>query len=255
MSNFSNMFTKIIRKINPQYGYRESDTIIASFPKSGRNWVRFLLANSIVVKSGKDIDIHFKNSSKWISTTEPKSPPTSCRYPRIVSDHDEYKGQATNVVYIVRHPADVMESFYVYKRDRWNVPVGKFSDFIRSNEWGIKAWSSHVKSWCNVVDVLVKFEELKKDAGKQLRNIYRLFDEDIDHEEVQKAVERSSFENMARMEEKYGLPEKNGADPNFRFMRKGEASKGEEYFNKEDYRYLRSIAGNLIDELGYDTPL
>ena len=59
----------LVRRVDPQFGYRESDVLIPSFPKSGRNWVRFLLANSIVVAGGRDTEIHFLNSSEWISTS------------------------------------------------------------------------------------------------------------------------------------------------------------------------------------------
>lgn len=243
------------RQINPQFGYRESDVLIPSFPKSGRNWVRFLLANSIVVAEGRDTEIHFLNSSGWISTTVCKTPPIGEGYPRIAADHGEYAGQNTKAIYILRHPADVMESYYVYQRDRWNEPVGEFSEFIRDDEWGVTSWKSHVESWEGHVDVLVTFEGLKDDPGARLREMYTLFEPTIDDETVAAAVERSSFENMARMEEKYGIPEKHGANNDFTFMRRGDASQGADYFDDDDYRYLWEAAGDVMNRYGYDVPV
>jgi hypothetical protein len=245
----------LVRHINPQFGYRESDVIIPSFPKSGRNWVVFLLANSIVVAGGYDTEIHFLNSSEWISTTVPKTPPVEDGYPRIAADHGEYAGQDTRAIYILRHPADVMESYYVYQRDRWNEPVGEFSEFIRDNKWGVPAWKSHVESWESHIDVLVTFEGLKRDPGARLREMYTLFERTIDDETVEKAVKRSSFENMARMEEKYGIPEKHGANNDFTFMRQGDASQGTDYFDDDDYRYLWERAGDVMDRYEYEVAL
>lgn len=244
-----------VRVVYPQFGYRESDVLIASFPKSGRNWVRFLLANSMVVADGRDEEIHFLNSSYWVSTTTPKTPPVSEGYPRIAAEHGEYKGQNTRVIYIIRHPADVMESYYVYLRDRWNEPVGEFPEFIRDDEWGVSAWRSHVQSWEDAVDILVSFEDLKQDAGECLRDMYQLFERNVNDETVAEAVERSSFDNMARMEEKYGIPQKHGANDDFTFMREGETSQGEEFFNAADYQYLWETASGVMRRYDYEVPV
>lgn len=245
----------LIRRVYPQFGYRSSDVLIASFPKSGRNWVRFLLANSIVVAGDRNVEIHFLNSSDWISTTVPKTPPVEDGYPRIVADHGEYQGQDTKVIYILRHPADVMESYYVYLRDRWNERVGDFSAFIRDDEWGIPAWKRHVNSWESEVDVLVTFGGLKQDPGARLKEMYTLFERTISDETVAEAVERSSFENMARVEQEYGIPQKHGANDDFTFMRKGDTSQGEDYFNNNDYRYLWETAGDVMRQYEYEVPV
>lgn len=244
-----------VRTVYSQFGYRESDVLIPSFPKSGRNWVRFLLANSVVIAAQREVDIHFLNSSEWISTSVPKAPPVDAEYPRIAAEHGEYQGQDTQVIYILRHPSDVMESYYVYLRDRWNEPVGEFSEFIRDAEWGVPAWRSHVRSWEDEIDVLVTFEGLKYDSGVQLENMYTLFDVGVSDQVVAEAVKRSSFESMARMEEQYGIPQKHGANNDFTFMRRGEATQGKEYFTDADYRYLWETAGDVMRRYNYEVPV
>jgi hypothetical protein len=217
--------------------------------------VRFLLANSIVVSANRDVEINFLNSSDWISTSVPKTPPVEDGYPRIVADHGEYQGQDTRVIYIIRHPADVMESYYVYLRDRWNEPVGEFSAFIRYDEWGIPAWKRHVESWESEVDVLITFSGLKQDSGARLREMYTLFERSISEETVDEAVKRSSFENMARVEQEYGIPRKHGANNDFTFMRKGNITEGEEYFNHADYEYLWDAARDKMKNYGFNIPV
>lgn len=231
----------------------------SGYPKSGNNWVHFLLANAIVRAGGRDDDVYFGNHREWVSTTVPKEPPVD-GFPPLYSNTDQYGeqqylGPETVTVYVLRHPADVMESFYDYRRGRWNDDVGTFSEFIRGERWGVPAWREHVVSWEGNWDVLVRFEDLKQDPLTELRRISELFDQEFDEATLRYAVERSSFENMRRMEEKYGKPARYGADPNYTFMRQGSADRGESVFDRSDYRYLDETVNDLMERYGYEVPV
>lgn len=235
-----------------------ADLLKTGFPKSGNNWVHFLLANAIVRSAGRNDEISFRNNDEWVSTSVPREPPVD-GYPRLLSNtlpygEQTYLDEDTSVIYIVRHPGDVMESYYHYRAGRWNDDVGEFSDFIRSDRFGLGNWVDHVASWDGHYDLLVKFEELKQEPHTVLEGIAALLHRDFGDDTVKQAVKAASFKNMARMEEKYGLPEKHGANPEFTFMRKGESNRGAEYFTDDDYRYLDRIAGDWMHHFGYDVP-
>lgn len=240
--------------VDPQFGYREDDVVMSGFPKSGNNWVGFLIVNTIAKSGGREVDIHFRNLNDWFSSTFPERPPVD-GFPRMLTTHDEYQGQETKGIYVLRHPADVLESYHHYLEGRWNRDMGDFSEFIRTDEFGVPAWKRHVESWEGHRDVLVQFEELKHDPKAQLRNICSLFETDISETTLDYAVEQASFENMARMEERYGLPQKHGANPEYTFMRKGESNQGAEYFDEADYRYLWETASDVMERYGYDVPV
>lgn len=244
---------RLLRRVYPQLGYREEDVVIASFPKSGRNWVRFLLANTAVAAGDHDIEINFINSREWISTTLPKAPPTD-GFPRFVASHGIHGGERTRVIYILRHPADVMESNFEYRTNRWNESYESFSTFIHREDHGIPSWKRHVESWEDVVDVLVTFENLKADPKRELERMLTLVERDISDDELEWAVEQSSFENMSRVEEKYGKVNKIGANQEYTFMRRGEADKGVTVFDQSDYEYLERVAGDIMDRYGYEVP-
>jgi hypothetical protein len=229
------------------------------FPKSGNNWVHFLIANAIVNSAGRDDEIHFRNNDEWLSTTVPREPPVD-GFPKMLSntdprDEQQYLVPGTRVLYIVRHPGDTMESYYHYRKHRWNDDVGTFSEFIRTDRWGVPAWKRHIESWEDRWDILVQFEDLKEDPLEQLRRIVTLFDREFSESTLEYAVEASSFEEMQRMEEEYGIRSKHGANPDYSFMRKGESDRGKEYFDKEDYRYLDRTVGDLMSRYGYDVPV
>ncbi|WP_324759659.1 sulfotransferase domain-containing protein [Haloarcula sp. GH36] len=232
-----------------------SDFIKSGFPKSGNNWVHFLIANAMVAAAGRDDEIHFRNKNDWVATGIPDEPPVE-GFPRMVSNSNPYDEQPwlspeTRTVYIVRHPADVMESFYHYRKYRWNNDDGSFDEFIRDAEVGLPAWRNHVESWENNWDVLIRFEDLKDDPAAQLGRICSLWERDISSEVIEAAVEASSFENMQRVEQKYGSPEKDGANPDYTFMRKGETNYGDEYFTDEEYEYLIERVGDVLTRLDY----
>jgi hypothetical protein len=241
-----------------QWKYGTADLLKIGFPKSGNTWVHFLMANSIVGAAGRTDDVHFKNLKYWMAGSEkpPTRPPVD-GFPRMRGTHDKpseatYLGEDTKVVYIVRHPGDVMESFYHWRRDvRADAEVGTFSEFLRS-EHGVQAWIDHVESWENRWDLLIKFEDLKQDPASQLNKVWNLIERDINESTVRYAVEQSSFENMSQMEEEYGRKKKAGRNPNTEFMRKGESDHGDAYFDTEDRQYLENTAGDLMLRLGYD---
>jgi len=240
-----------------RHRYGTAGLLKIGFPKSGNTWVHFLMANSIVGAADRTDDVHFKNLKHWMAGSEkpPTKPPVE-GFPKMRGTHDKrgeamYLGEDTKVVYIVRHPGDVMESFYHWRRDFWkDIEVGTFSEFIRS-EHGVQRWVNHVESWEDRWDLLIKFEDLKQDPASQLRGIWSLINKEIDESTIQYAVEQSSFENMSRMEEKYGLKDKEGRNPDAKFMREGESDAGEAYFDAKDQQYLERTAGDLMSKLDY----
>ena len=240
-----------------RHRYGTAGLLKIGFPKSGNTWVHFLMANSIVGAADRTDDVHFKNLKHWMAGSEkpPTKPPVE-GFPAMRGTHDKrgkamYLGEDTRVVYIVRHPGDVMESFYHWRRDFWkDTEVGTFSEFIRS-EHGVQRWVNHVESWEDRWDLLIKFEDLKQDPASQLREIWNLVDKEIDESTIQYAVEQSSFENMSRMEEKYGLKDKEGRNSDAKFMREGESDAGEAYFDAKDRQYLERTAGGLMSKLDY----
>lgn len=243
--------SRITEKIRPKKGFKESDILIASFPKSGRNWVLFLLANTMLRSVGAtDSQVTFLNVHELIPE-EPTGEPTVRGFPRLIASHDNYVGQQGHVIYLLRHPGDVMVSYYDYLRGRWNRDLGSFSSFIRDSGSGILAWLNHVESWEGRWDILVRYEDLLQDPLAELERMVALLSREVSDDVFKKAVELSSFENMRRIEEEKGLPPKPGANPGYTFVRKGKYGRGEDMFSFDDYRYLHAVADHVMERYGY----
>lgn len=256
MNRLENRIVNFIHRFYPQFGFRQSDILLASFPRSGNTWVRLMLAHTMCEYTGKDVSVDFST----IANLVPEIPPTAGLprqslfegFPRVIKTHERFVNRSTCSIYILRHPADVMVSYYHYLRGRWNKNLGEFSGFIKNPEYGVPAWAEHVKSWEGNWDILVRFEDLKQDPLAQLRKMISLFDKDIKNEILEAAVKKSSFENMKMIEEKSGLPYKKGANPNYTFVRKGEYRKGKELFKNREYKYLNKVAREILQRYGYE---
>jgi hypothetical protein len=244
-----------IRKVYPQFGYKKTDLYISSYPKSGRNWVHFLIANTLVQYSEIEENITFHNISEWIPLNYPKKPKVkNIKVPRIVAKHRKYDGQNTRVLYIMRNPVDVMVSYYFYLTGRHGKSIDSISQLIKSNQYGIREWVRHVKSWEGEWDILIRYEDLKSNTIGNLEEVLGIvgISESVTEDVLKKAVEESSFENMKKIEERWGLPEKHNKNSDFKFMKKGRTKKGKRKLSEEDYDYIKSVAGEVAQRYEYE---
>lgn len=253
-------FYKEVRRLYPQYGYKESDIYLSSYPKSGRNWINFLLANAFKMISRNDKLVNFHTISYWIEQDwpVPKKPPVSnVDLPRIVARHSLYEGQNVKTMYLVRDPSDVMISYYHFLTGRENKNIESISSLIRDGKYGISAWVEHFASWENHIDLLIRYEDLKKDTIGVLSDIISFIglEEKISAKDMRNIVDRSSFERMKKVEQKWGLPSKPGKSDDFTFMRKGKTKEGREALSRKDLIYIQREAGHILDVLGYSIDL
>lgn len=244
---WSNFLRKVIRKVYPSYGLRNSDILAASFPKSGNTWLRFIWANmiSLIELEGRNIDFEFLNTklvAEYDSHTFGEIE-YSC-LPRLVKTHKQYHSAAfsdNRTIYIVRNPGDVAISFYEYCQAQEGHEVGdvSISAFIRDDSYGVPAWCSHVKSWRCATDVIVKYEHMKDDAERVIKKVLQNFNiSTVGKDVMAEAVERSSFATLRGVEDSSDnvLPERFKSD--YRFMRKGASGEWEERLNRNDISYV-----------------
>ncbi len=211
----------------------------------------FLLANTMLRSVGAtETQVTFLNVHKLIPK-EAKGQPTVPGLPRVVAIHHEYTGQIGRAVYLLRHPGDVMASYYDYLHGRWSRDIGSFSTSIRDNNVGLPAWVRHVESWERQRHLLICYEDLLRDPLPQLKKMATLFPVGLHDDILNTAVALSTFDNMKRIEAQEGLPRKPGANPDYTFVRKGNYARGEGMFSSHDYRYLSFVAGKILDRYGY----
>lgn len=243
---------KIFRKQNKPIlnNPKPDDVWLVSFPKAGNTWMNFLLANLMVKHCGKDIDVNFKTIYSVVpdihyNKKEILDDLGFAPFPRIIKSHSAYLPDYKRVVYIIRDPRDVMVSYYHYLMNKIDGPKFKnFSQFIKSKNYGIPAMLNHIKSWLNKWDIIIKYEDLKKAPLNQMRNILSYLGVNTNDDNINFAVEKSSFENMRLMEKRDGMVKSHRFKKEFAFMRKGQVGGWNELFNENDLQYYEKQSEN-----------
>lgn len=250
LQTLGSIVMRVARKIYPRLGLRDSDIILASFPKSGNTWVRFIWANIVSLKElgGQPIDFpaldnrlgsEFDNYS--YSTIE-----FEC-LPRLVKTHEAYDPVSfgrQRCVYLHRHPGDVMVSYHAYLSARRDTRFREvsLSEFIRDPEVGLPAWGSHVRNWLHQADTIITYENFKSDAVSEMRRVLKSFNlEHIESDVLQAAVSLSTFERVRQFEERSGRHDEDRFDSDFKFTRSGAVGQWQHVMSESDRKYLNHL--------------
>lgn len=234
---------------------------LASYPKSGNTWVRFLLYQYFFGEARSSLDIaryipgihnrkqvagaQLFDGAMFVKSHYPLGPQTP--------SHE----RALSCVYVVRHPRDVVLSCLNYARMvpympetvtdetyvRTFIAKGGALEYL-AMQFG--TLEDHYKSWLDqtkIPTLLVRYEDLKADAGKQLERMVSFLGYTPDPARVEGAVKLSSFERLKAME----VEEKSSNSENRLFVGSPEQMhKGRMFMNKgQSGRSLESIAKGL----------
>ncbi len=182
----------------------KEDIILATFPKSGTTWFRFILGNiiSYIELNSKLIDYEIINGDLRCSydSREVASINYNC-IPRVFATHKLYSSWKFNKfksIYILRNPGDVMISFYHYNNSlkKPYIEIDSLKEFIRNDKVGIKTWCKHVNSWLNNTNVILTYEEMKKDTFIAIQTTLSKLGISVSNKIINYAIEKSDFQSI-----------------------------------------------------------
>lgn len=239
------------------------DVQLASYPKSGNTWTRFLIANLMY----PDRAVGFKNIHELVvdpdATTQRQF--DAAPRPRIVKTHLSFDPRFRRVIYIVRDARDVAVSQYHYQRKIRRIhdqyPLEQFvADFITGK--GIReigSWGENVASWLATRRddrsfLLVRYEDLLADTSSQLARIGRFLGIEVTTERLQQAQARSSVENMRRSEKEQGEHSGllKGSRTDISFVRVAKSGGWRNDLPEPLAAQIEAAWGHLLGLLGYE---
>jgi len=192
-----------------------SITWLASYPKSGNTWLRFMLANIIAggpPACSADVsrlipDIHRRGDLDGVSGD------------LFVKTHFMRTGKhpmiadTARAVHVVRHPRDVLLSALNYRRMEGVIEGLTDEQYARAfiagsgdplwAKLGYGSWTAHAASWSQATPwpvLTVRYEDLKADTAGVLRRVLGFVGLDASDAAVARAVAQSTFDNLRALE-------------------------------------------------------
>ena len=178
--------------------YLIKDTVVVSYPKSGRTWLRMILAR-LLTNMGHD----------------------HSEYEMLPVFHKSYKeisdlfSRDIKVVFLHRHPGDVLVSHWSEMSTSMRsgevviIDNYEFYHFLKDKYHGIKQLIGFNNEWLTNFHKFkafkaITYEEMKKNTFKAVKKVTKLINLDCTDEQIRDAVEYSRFENMQKIEKGEG---------------------------------------------------
>jgi hypothetical protein len=206
---------------------KQQRTALASYPRSGNTWLRYLLEQATGQRCG-----------------------TIYEAERVMPGPDEGLAVKTHMldsyrysraIHLVRNPFDVLDSYYSWKGDCAGAADMSWDLFVEKRS---RDWVRHSRHWLNAsCDVFrVRYEDLIEDPLARLGALTAWLGLEILPERLHAAVESSRFDNMRR---------KWAADGQAGFFRRGTVGDSLGRYTPDQLRRLTTRFAPVLSELGY----
>ena len=254
------------------------DWVLMSWGKSGRTWLRVMLSRAYQLRGGLPSNelLDFDNFRRRDAGL-PAVFFTHNNYLRNYTGNWESKShfRGKKIVLLVRDPRDVAVSQFFQWKFRMQ-PNKKFIndypphgadidvwDFVQDEDAGVPRIVDYFNGWARAIpelrDVLVvRYEDMRKEPGAVLRQIFDFTGTDISDEQIAQAVEFAAYDNMKKMEQERhfkssGARVKPGDrdNPQSFKVRKAKVGGFRDYFTDQQCEQLELMVATLDPMFGY----
>jgi len=240
---------------------RPDDTFLVSYPKSGNTWMRFLIANLLQ----QDPPVGLLDADSLIPSVDAKSKRffDEMKSPRVIKSHFSFIPAYRRVIYVVRDPRDVVMSQYHYQIKRGVLEQGSSLDsfvsrFLKGEVCPYGSWGDNVGSWTATRRddsnfLLLRYEDMLADVTSGAARIATFLGLGRNANCVATAVERSSLENMRKVEKAEGArwDSTKGTRQDISFFRSAKSGEGRARLSPESIERIEDAWGHLMHSLGY----
>ena len=239
-------------------GLRPQDAFLASYPRSGTTWLRFLLFEALtrepsafgLVRTGVPA-VGLQHAAR----------PMLAGGGRLIQTHEPYCDRDRRVVYVVRDVRSVVVSEYKWQRFSGFYTgsfEGFFADFVggRANPWG--SWGDHVAYWRNSLAArgghlhVVRYEDLRRDTRAAFEGVLGFLGEHREPQEIERAIEGNSLEAMRAKEDESRRRRRGTARSDLRFINTGSTKGWEGVLTPTQLDALEERFGGTLTSLGYE---
>jgi hypothetical protein len=191
---------------NRERGLRPEDVFIACYPRSGSNWLQFMLVEYL---TGRSADFAaLRRASPYVGHHRGAVAIVPGRR-RLIKTHEQYHPVYRQAILMARDPRDVVRSDYRFVLMQGEY-AGSFDDFVGDfvggRAHGFGSWADHGRSWIRSGLqeqgrlVTIRYEDLHQDTLGELRRALRFLGADVDPAAMDRAVEENTLERMRQKE-------------------------------------------------------
>ncbi|MBA4490064.1 sulfotransferase domain-containing protein [Paracoccus sp. S1E-3] len=198
------------------------DAVLASYPKSGRTWFRFILSSYLVRLFGLNpaLDLYSTFTVMPNFDLDPErglpafgfadhKPPV----PLIAVSHRPYSRlwfRQRPIIYMLRDPRDVLVSSYFHATRQKHRFSGDIDAFLNDPAQGIAALTGYLNGWAAGLrhnpHIVLSYEKLSQDPISETARVLDFLGVEVRPDLLADAVEAARFQNMQKLELSKGLP-------------------------------------------------
>ncbi len=249
-----------LRHTKPAVGLRwrrhmaPNDVLLASYPRSGSTWLRFLLFECV---TGRPADFSSVDTyGTW------SGPGVLSGGGRLISTHERYCDIDRKVIYLARDPRSIIMSEHRL-RQRQGTAGADFDAFIpsfvkgRASPFG--SWNRHVDYWVSSLPArgghlhLVRYEDLRNSPEERLAGILRFLGVPVDDSVIASAVANNTVDRM-RSKEDQAPPQnfKRARSRDVRFVNQGLTQGWKQDLTPHQIALVEQYMGPTLSRLGYE---
>lgn len=241
------------------WGIDGRDVLLASYPKSGNTWLKFMAAELV---TGGDRDVFsFDNDVVPFVGFQKHARRLLPGGGRLIKTHEPYRPCYQRAIYIVRDVRDVVVSYYFHQQ-RVRGSTQEFGEFVRAfcegRVDGYGTWAAHVGSWLDSPLagrgglLVLRYEDIRLQAAGQLGKICEFLKLPVDAERIATAIEQNSLQAMREKEQQSAFMQQRARDPGTPFVREGKSGGWRERLAPADLELLLDRCGPVLSRLGYE---
>ena len=245
-------------------GLDSSDVFLASYPRSGQHWTRFLLMECL---TGMATD--FENVERVIPKVGMQliGPALVPGGGRIIQTHESWRKEYRRAIYLVRDVRDVLLSDFAFEEAQNNIKYYDVPDFdafvlpwLKGKVQAMGTWQAHVNSWLdsplekNGNMIVIKYEQMRANPTAELARMLEFLGVRPGPDVVEKAVVNNTLEKMRAKEDKTAKFQvfHRTSSEDHRFIRKGAVGGWHGKLTPSQIDCIRQYAGDALARLGYE---
>lgn len=248
-----------------QRGIDPTDKFLASYPKSGSTWVRFVIAQYLA----DEVGVGFENVKDYVPTLgKHAGAPRAVAGGRLIKTHESTRDSVQHggkTVYVARDGRDVAVSSYHYLR-RLGVYEGDIGAFtgamLAGRVYPYGTWQDHVSGWLDRRDqqpervMVLRYEDMLTEPYELAAEALSFLGITVEPERLARAVKENDLESMRSKEARVPTAT---VSPRARdsqatpFVRSGTARQWMQDLPSDAISRFTDQAGEALSRLGYGT--